>query len=406
VFSEFVTGGALSDWIRSRRLYEGDESEVLARLLKIAIQFARGLAWAHRHGFVHQDVKPGNVLLADDETVKVADFGLARHLKPTNMALAPSHVAQVSGYTRPYASPEQIAGSFVTTYTDMWSWAASVLEMYLGGLTWLEGNLAPAVFQAYLARGGRERGIPSMPQVTARLVRKCLRLDSGGHPRNFDEIADAILAEYQDLFGEEADLEDPDADILRADSHNNRAVSLLDVGRDTEASRLLTEALKGNPCHFEAIYNKAMLQAKLSGQSVIPMITALTKMPIQPAHLWRHARLLASAWAYEGHIQNAEHTLKTVPLDSLTHSEQAEYLFIRMGLRNASKRLHFALAQPRSASELGAEAARFRRLLPKAKMAFAEHRTDDAKRYLLMLGDMPDYSMHTEVRALRQQLGG
>jgi serine/threonine protein kinase len=57
VFSEFVAGGALADWIRNRQLYEGEEAEALARILRVAIQFARGLAWAHRKGFVHQDVK-------------------------------------------------------------------------------------------------------------------------------------------------------------------------------------------------------------------------------------------------------------------------------------------------------------------------------------------------------------
>lgn len=154
-----------------------------------------------------------------------------------------------------------------------------------------------------------------MPQVTAQLVRKCLRLDSGGHPRNFDEIADALLAEYQDLFGEEADLEAPDADILRADSHNNRAVSLLDVAREAEASGLLAEALKDNPFHLEAIYNKAMLQARSSGQSVMPMISALTQMSTHPAHKWRRARLVAWAWAHGIEVTEA------MPHGYLRHKE-------------------------------------------------------------------------------------
>ena len=402
VFSEFVTGGALADWIRNRQLYEGEEAEVLARILRVAIQFARGLAWAHRKGFVHQDVKPGNALMADDETVKVSDFGLARCLKPNGLALGPSHFAEAAGYcTAEYASPEQLAGRTLTPATDIWSWAVTVLEMFMGGITWHRGDVVPAAFKQYLSDGGRGRALPAMPHQIAGVLSGCLRLKSSNLPQSFDVIIELLLTAYKDLFGEDVDVEACDPEILRADSLNNRAVSLLDVGRDAEAARLLAEALKENPFHFEAIYNTGMLQAKSSGQSVRPMITALTRLPVSPAHTWRHARLLAWAWAYEGRVQESEQSLAAVPLNTITPAEQTEHQFIRANLHSAAKHRHFALAQPRPATELSAEAARFRRLLPKAKLAFAENRLDDARRYLLMLGDLPDYAAHPEVREMR-----
>ena len=406
VFSEFVTGGSLADWIRNRQLYEGEEVEVLARILRVAIQFARGLAWAHRKGFVHQDVKPGNVLMADDETVKVSDFGLARCLQPTGLALGPSHVAEAAGCTTVYASPEQLAGRPLTPATDIWSWAVSVLEMFMGGITWHRGDVVPVVFKEYLSHGRRARALPAMPHPIADILLGCFRLKSSNLPQSFNAIVDLLLTAYKDLFGEDTDLEACDPEILRADSLNNRAVSLLDVGRDAEATRLLTEALKENPYHFEAIYNTGMLQAKLSGHSVASMITALTRLPVSPAYTWRHARLLAWAWAYEGRMQEAEQSLAAVPLSTITPAEQAEQQYIRSNLRTAAKHRHFALAQPRSATELSAEAARFRRLLPKAKTALVENRLDDARRYLLMLGDLPDYAMHPEMRKLREKSAG
>ena len=404
VFSEFVTGGSLADWIRNRQLYEGEEAEVLARILRIAIQFARGLAWAHRKGFVHQDVKPGNVLMAGDETVKVSDFGLTRYLQPTGLALGPSHVAEAAGCcTAEYASPEQLAGRTLTPATDIWSWAVTALEMFMGGFTWHRGDVVPAVFKEYLSHGGKARALPAMPHPIADVLLGCFRLKSSKLPQSFDAIIELLLTAYKDLFGEDTDLESCDPAILRADSLNNRAVSLLDVGRDVEATRMLAEALKENPYHFEAIYNTGMLQAKSSGHSVAPMITALTRLPVSPAHTWRHARLLAWAWASEGRIQEAERALAAVPLETITPAEQAEHQFIRSNLRNATKHRHFALAQPRPATELSAEATRFRRLLPKAKAAFAESRLDDARRYLLMLGDLPDYAMHPELSSMRQE---
>ena len=401
VFSEFVAGGSLADWIRNRQIYEGEEAEVLARILRVAIQFARGLAWAHRKGFVHQDVKPGNVLMADDETIKVSDFGLARCLKPTGRVSGPNHVAEFAGYTPVYASPEQLRGLPLTPSTDIWSWAISVLEMFMGGINWTRGDVVPAVFKEYLSHGGKARALPAIPHQIAAVLSGCFRLKSSNLPQSFDSIVDLLLADYKDLFGEDSGLEACDPEILRADSLNNRAVSLLDVGRDAEAARLLTEALKENPYHFEAIYNTGLLQAKSSGQGMVSTITAMARLPLSLAYIWRHARLLAWAWAYEGRIQEAEQALAAVPLDTITPAGRVELQFIRSNLRNAAKQCHFALAQPRPATELSDEASRFRRLLPKAKAALAENRIEDVRRYLLMLGDLPDYAMHPEVQKMR-----
>ena len=72
IFAEYVEGGALSDWIRQRKLVRLDQ------VLDVAIQFAWGLHAAHEQGLVHQDVKPGNVLMTPDGVAKVSDFGLSR----------------------------------------------------------------------------------------------------------------------------------------------------------------------------------------------------------------------------------------------------------------------------------------------------------------------------------------
>ncbi|WP_328407275.1 protein kinase domain-containing protein [Streptomyces violaceus] len=78
VFAEYVNGGSLRESIDEGRLYRGARVEVLGRILDTAIQMARGLAHAHLSGVVHQDVKPGNVLLDRQGTAKITDFGLAR----------------------------------------------------------------------------------------------------------------------------------------------------------------------------------------------------------------------------------------------------------------------------------------------------------------------------------------
>lgn len=395
VFSEFVTGGSLSDWIRSRRLYEGDEPEVLARLLKISIQFARGLAWAHQHGIVHQDVKPGNVLMADDETAKVSDFGLARQWDGLRGA-------DVSGFTPAYASPEQLRGTAVTPATDVWSWAASVLEMFLGGLVWDYGLAVPAVFQDYAARGHRGRGLPEMPPATVQILTRCFDISPRNRPADLNEIASQMTDEFRDLFGEDPDVEAPDPGILRADSLNNRAVSLLDVDRRTEAAQCLQAALKENPHHLEASYNAAILQWPADLHPLAAVITKLTTLSVSPAHEWRRVRALAWAWACSGRLNEARRVLEQIESDALSPTEKAEHQSVCDNLPGAAKHPPLALTPPRAASELAAKAARFRRLFPKAQAAVAEGRTNDASRYLLMLGDLPDYAMHPEVIKLRE----
>ena len=78
IFSEWMDGGSLRDRIRDGSIYEGTEQEVQERILRIAIQTARGLRYSHEQGLVHQDVKPGNVLLSKEWDAKVSDFGLAK----------------------------------------------------------------------------------------------------------------------------------------------------------------------------------------------------------------------------------------------------------------------------------------------------------------------------------------
>ncbi len=80
IFADYVEGGSLHDWIASKRLYEGGPQKALERILDIAIQFAWGLHGLHELGVVHQDVKPGNVLMARSTSSGQAVVGAAPEL--------------------------------------------------------------------------------------------------------------------------------------------------------------------------------------------------------------------------------------------------------------------------------------------------------------------------------------
>ncbi len=178
IFAEYVGGGSLGDWIRDRRLV------ALPAVLDVAVQMAWGLGALHEWGLVHGDVKPGNVLLTGEGVAKVADFGLARAR------------AVVGGMTPAYCSPEQAAGRPLTVATDVWSWGVSVLEMFVGGVTWLAGQAAGEALAGYVERGVEDRGLPAMPAGVVGLLERCFEGDPARRPRMM-EVAEAL----QDVYG-------------------------------------------------------------------------------------------------------------------------------------------------------------------------------------------------------------
>jgi WD40 repeat protein/serine/threonine protein kinase len=272
VFAEYVEGGSLADWIRSRRLYEGGPPEALERVLDIAIQMAWGLDYAHDQGLVHQDVKPANVMMTPDGTAKVTDFGLARAGARRRAgavrgagAQGDTLLATVGGMTPAYASPEQARGEPLSRKTDVWSWAVSVLEMFLGEVTWLSGQAAREVLALYRDSEPADSALPPMPDQVARLLLKCFSESPRERPQDQKEIAAALQGVYQGVAGKPHGRQRP-RQAEDADSLNNRAVSQLDLERPDQAEGLWESALRIEPHHIQSTYNQGL-------------------------HLWRVARL-------------------------------------------------------------------------------------------------------------------
>jgi eukaryotic-like serine/threonine-protein kinase len=103
----------------------------------LALQACQGLAHAHEHGLVHRDVKPHNLLLRSDGTLKVADFGIARAAEATAL----TQVGTVLG-TAAYLAPEQAAGGPVTPATDVYALGAVLYELLTGRPPYEPASLA------------------------------------------------------------------------------------------------------------------------------------------------------------------------------------------------------------------------------------------------------------------------
>jgi tRNA A-37 threonylcarbamoyl transferase component Bud32 len=120
---EYIDGENLKELlVRSGRLPVRDA-------LELALQVARGLAFAHRHGLVHRDVKPQNVLLNGDGRAKVTDFGIARSLDVDGV----TQTGTVLG-TSNYIAPEQASGRPVDSQTDVYSLGVVLYELVAGEL--------------------------------------------------------------------------------------------------------------------------------------------------------------------------------------------------------------------------------------------------------------------------------
>jgi WD40 repeat protein/serine/threonine protein kinase len=278
VFIDYVDGGSLEEWILSGKLYEGGPEQALERMLDIAIQFAWGLHHAHEQGLIHQDVKPHNVMMTGNGVARVTDFGLANARaelaeqgeRPASLSL----LATWGGMTPKYCSPEQAgieakqkAGVSrkqwpkLTRRTDIWSWAVSVLEMFLGEAPWPSGSVA----DHYLKTQVEGLRIPQMCPAMAELLHCCLQPRPEDRPHDLLEVAGTLQTIYLQVTGKAYPREAPRAAELLADSLNNRAVSLADLGKQEEAEKAWGQALQADPLHPEATYNLG-LERWRSGQ--------------------------------------------------------------------------------------------------------------------------------------------
>jgi len=266
IFSEWMDGGSLKSAIEDGRLYAGSAAEQQERILDIAIQFARGLHYAHEcrddngepRGLIHQDVKPDNLLLTKSGEAKVADFGIAKAratltLLDAEMPADATMFSQGGGYTPAYCSMEQKNGEKLTRRTDIYSWAVSVMEMYLGERLWQDGVIAGAACDRYFPEAG-----VTIPEAMKALLKECMNKDADKRPHDFAAVEERLLAIYRDALGRDYSRISPQATADTADSLNNRALSFLDMGKPEETEKCWQRALSLAPDGLEANYNYAL----------------------------------------------------------------------------------------------------------------------------------------------------
>ncbi|BBM83698.1 protein kinase domain-containing protein [Candidatus Uabimicrobium amorphum] len=293
IFIEYVDGNDLSFLLReghsgSDSLYKNDSYSSLKKVLDVAIQTSWALSYAHKENVVHGDIRPNNIIITGDGTVKISDFGV-HHLV--------GHPVQV------YKSSQNDQSG------DIWAWGLCLLHMFAGVSYWNDGINAEEALQKYEEQDIPNH-IPVMPNEVKNLLQKCFSQT----PPSFDEITGELQKIYFTCLEVDYARQLVDAAANLADALNNRAVFFMDIERFDTATELLKKAIEVDNYHLNAVYNYGLLQwrsGEITDQELVQRLNVV--LPVEK-NKWNTYYLLA--WA---HIERGD---KNMAYNSLRLAEE------------------------------------------------------------------------------------
>jgi serine/threonine-protein kinase len=184
IVMEFIDGRPLSSILKTAGTLSAE------RTADVGAHVAAALGYAHKHGVIHRDVKPGNVLITDEGQVKVTDFGIARAI---NTEESLTQTGAVMG-TATYFSPEQAEGIGVDARSDLYSLGVVLFEMVTGRPPFL-GDTPVAVASKHVRDhppAPRELN-PSIPPTFEAIILKAMAKDPAHRYGTAEELRADLL---------------------------------------------------------------------------------------------------------------------------------------------------------------------------------------------------------------------
>lgn len=188
IVMELLTGGTLEDWLERDRLAELDTG----MLIELAIQLARGLAYAHQHGVIHRDIKPANIHYDSRTNVaKMMDFGIAA-VERDNDADNADTEKRIAG-TMTHMAPELLAGKRADAHSDLYSLGVVLYQLLSGRLPFDAVDLETLVQQIARHDTRPLKSLrPDTPRELIDLTYRLMAMEPESRPGSATQVADEL----------------------------------------------------------------------------------------------------------------------------------------------------------------------------------------------------------------------
>ena len=179
---EYISGGTLK--AKVNEFHAAGDTIPLRDIVEFGLQISEGLAHAHRRGVLHRDVKSENMMLTDEGTIKITDFGLAKFFGTSQMTKS----GGIAGTTA-YMSPEQLRGEDPDHRSDLFSLGIVLYELATGHLPF-RGEHDSAVSYSIVNEDPLPLTAPhaTIPGSLKKVIFRCLEKDMGKRYQSADEI--------------------------------------------------------------------------------------------------------------------------------------------------------------------------------------------------------------------------
>ncbi len=182
---ELVQGGSLETRLEAGPL-------PIDEVMRLGAAIADALHDAHGHGFLHRDLKPGNIVLTQSGQPKILDFGLALLLGTARATGKLTQTGMILG-SLPYMAPEQLLGEADSVCTDVYALGVMLFEMTTGRRPFVKERAEALMFEIFSNAAPTARSIrPDVPLSLDQLIGECLAKEPAERPSTAAAVAVAL----------------------------------------------------------------------------------------------------------------------------------------------------------------------------------------------------------------------
>lgn len=180
IVNEYVDGGTLQNLIKQKGVLQPEET------IDYAIQAAKGLVAAAEAGIIHRDIKPDNLMLTKDGTVKIADFGLALTMKPEDVTAGDDRKIMGTPF---YMSPEQAKCLPMDARSDIYSLGVTMYCMVMGEVPFDADSVVGILLKQISSDRPDPCAInPSLPSLVGSMIMRMMDKDPANRPQSAQEL--------------------------------------------------------------------------------------------------------------------------------------------------------------------------------------------------------------------------